>query len=247
MGFGTKQGRSGSTTFFKINGKTGEMTHWIKDPSQPKGGYAEKVDYVAGVIADLMVVEVDYKNGDDPGHNLQITLRDGDDRYKVEMSATSGFAARFVGVLNAVKESGEVFAISPFLAQAGKPMFKDGPLRDSDSVYVTLRPVIGTEADGSPKFGDSIQPFFGEGQSLPDAPPLTSSSGKPILKNGRQMRDTEARDAFVSQMIVNLCWHYNPERMRAEQARAEQEQGDGQSGEEPAGDAPSAARPRAAA
>lgn len=201
MALGTSTGTP--SIWLQLNGKTGEMTRWVR-PQGDQAGHEEVVRYVTGKVTGLQVKEKDWPSGDKSFVlNIRMKDPDSDERYVVEMGATSRAATRLVGQLNNADLSQPLY-LRPYLIKEGDAL-GNGDVATMDSVLFSVKPIVAADGDKL-ELGDSVRPYFGEqyGDSAPKAVPVNGANGKQLVNNGRPVWDNSARESLTAELIAGL-------------------------------------------
>lgn len=190
MGFGNFSGGGKRTTVITLDGKSGKMTHWVKDPTNLAGGAREEVGTVFGRVAAIETVERQGK--DSPLHFIHVTFDDGHELVKVEMSRYANMTMEFLARLNNTDITKPI-ALSPWLMKTGTRI-GDFVVK-KDMLKMTTREVVSVDANGVPTTGAVIDPFYGPewGKTMPKGQVLK-------LANGEDAKDAEGK------VIVDTSW-----------------------------------------
>lgn len=201
MALGTSSGTP--SIWLQLNGKTGEMTRWVR-PQGDQPGHEEVVRYVTGTVTGVGVKEKTWPNGD-TSYALHVRMKDDDtdERYVVEMGATSRVATRLVGQLNNADLSQPIY-LRPYMIKEGDKL-NNGEVATMDSVLFSVKSVVGVDGD-KVTLGDNIRPYYGEqyGDAVPKAAPVNGANGKQLVQNGRPVWDNSEREALTASLIAQL-------------------------------------------
>jgi hypothetical protein len=200
MGMGTFAGKP--SIWLSLSAKTGQMTRWVRGEGGANG-HEEVVNYVTGRVTGVGVHEKEWPGGD-KSFMLQVRMKDdaSDERYVIELGASSRLATRLLGQLNAADLSQELY-FAPYLLKEGQQLQGSNEVIGMDTPLVSLKPVLGADGDKL-RLGEGIKPYFGEqyGDKMPKSEPLLNpKTGQQITQNGRPMFDNSEREQLAAELI----------------------------------------------
>lgn len=181
-----QRGSGGFTEYYKI--RDGQF---FMESKEPKEGYVERVkkslkktyekflDYdLSGKIVGLEITSFDYAG--QIIENLEITLRDIDEIYKIQLDLFGRYSQTFFNQLPNIDLTKKVL-LSP------AKNVKDG--KESIALFVK-------------QDGQNLKFHYtkAEPNGMPQMIALTKPNGQPVLKDGKQVWDSEDREIFIREV-----------------------------------------------
>lgn len=170
-------------TFLRYNATSGELVLPSTGPSGEK-----IVTALEGVTGVLQSVKYKADPGNpkanvEPGHKLEILLREDGQDFQITLNATTFQANEIMGRLNGA-DLGHPMFIGPWHLPKGSPRL-DGQGETTNDMYgLTLRQ--------GPGFKTKVEPFYGEGMVRPETVYVLDDSNKPVMRGGKPMVDEDA-------------------------------------------------------
>lgn len=181
-----QRGSSGFTEYYKI--RDGQF---FKESKEPKEGYVERVkkslkktyeqflDYdLSGKIVALEITSFDYAG--QIIENLEITLRDIDETYKIQLDLFGRYSQTFFNQLPNIDLTKKVL-LSP------AKNVKEG--KESIALFVK-------------QDGQNLKFHYtkAEPNGMPQMIALAKPNGQPVIKEGKQLWDSEDRENFIREV-----------------------------------------------